>query len=1179
MIARIIRACLEAPLLLLFAAIALIGGGMIAVSRIPVDAIPDIGEKQVIVFAEWPGRSPQNVEDQVTYPLTAGLTGTPGVRVIRSMSGFGFSMVFLVFQDDVDYYWARSRVLERLGTSQDRLPEGVQARLGPDATALGQIFMYTVEGEGFDLAELRSAQDWYIRYQLQSVEGVSEVASIGGYVKQYQVDADPAKLRAFGVTPGELEVAVRAANVEVGAKAIDQNGLEYFVRGVGFIKGPEDLQSAVVRARDGAPVRVSDVATVQLGPDFRRGALDSGGVEAVGGIVTVRFGENPRAVIDRVKRRLREIGPGLPSKTLEGDRLSRVRIVPFYDRTQLIDETVRTLKEALTEELLVTALVVFLFLLHLRTSAAILTTMPLALAAAFIGMWAVGVDAHIMSIAGIAIAIGDVSDMGIIMAENIFRHLSKAPRGESRLEVVYKGATEVGEAIWGAVSNTMVAFLPIFTLTDEEGKLFKPLAYTKSFAILASFVLAITVVPVACLYLLHETRVRRWKAVVVALAVAAPAAVTAHVFLPVGEAADGAGGWPLSIGIGVMIGAALYTVLRERMRPADENPVSRRIYKIYEPSLRWVLAHKAAFLTLPVAIMILGFTTWLGFEKTLGPVVRAADALGLPASGSRPIVALRHAFPGLGREFMPPLDEGSFLFMPSLLPAASLAQSIDAVATQDRAIATVPEVASVVGKVGRAESPLDPAPVTMIETVVVLKPEDQWRTFRTERFWRDWPEWLQPIGRRFFSDVRRITKDEILRELQSKTAIPGVLPTWLQPIQTRLIMLQTGFRAMMGVKIYGRSLPEIEAVAAQMEAILREAPGAVDVVADRIVGKPYVEIEIDRTAIGRYGLNVADVHDLVEQMVGGENVSMTVEGRERYPIRIRYPREGRESIDNLERLVIPSADGTLIPLSAVASVRMRLGPSEIKSENGLLVAYVTLNTRGRDEMSVVEDAERLLQSRVADGSLKLPEGTYWQWAGQFENQVRSTARLSLVVPICLALDFLLLYLSFRKWWVAVLCFSAVPISACGGFLMLLVWQVNLSVAVWVGFIALFGIAEDDAVVMSSYLKDLFAAKTPSTVQEVREMVVEAGLKRIRPCLMTTATTVIGLIPVFTTTGRGSDVMQPMAIPSIGGMAVQLVTLFVTPCVYCAVEEWKLRKRVANAASSDSGVSFAKENRR
>lgn len=1161
MIAAIIRYCLKTPSIVLLVIAALIGGGVYSLYQIPVDAIPDIGEKQIIVYADWPGRSPRNVEDQVTYPLSVGLTGTPGVKTLRGMSGFGFSMVFLVFRDDVDFYWARSRVLERLTVAQESLPAGVQARLGPDATALGQILMYTLEGEGFDLAELRSTQDWYIRYSLQSVEDVSEVASIGGFVQQYQIDADPSRMRALNVTMNDLDRAIRESNADSAAKVIEKNGLEYFVRGVGFVKSVADLEAISVRNSGGVPIRVRDVADVHLGPDFRRGALDVAGVEAAGGIVTMRFGANPREVVERLKSRIREIEPGLPAKTLADGTVSKLKIRIVYDRTQIIEETITTLKESVLEELLVVALVVFVFMLHLRTSAAILVTMPVALAISFLGMWICGVDANIMSIAGIAIAIGDVSDMGIIMAENIFRRLTQAPPGKSRFEVVYEGAAEVGEAIWGAVSNTIVSFLPVFALSEQEGRLFRPLAYTKSFAIVASFVLAITLVPVACLYLLKQPKIAKWKAALFSMAGAALITILAHAFLPAGALPAGSlAGWPLAGGIGLIAGILIFRVLTEKMRPAEENPASRLIFFLYTPALRWILRHKALFLTIPASIVLTGFTAWLGFDTLFGPVIRWADNASGAMGKSEIVTTLRHAFPGVGREFMPPLDEGSLLFMPSLLPGASLTQGLDVMAAQDRAIAKIPEVESVAGKLGRSESALDPAPMSMIETVILLKPKSQWRTIHNPRFWQGWPAMTHPLLSRWFPENRYITKEELVAELDAAVRAPGVLPSWLQPIQTRLVMLQTGFRAMMGVKIFGDRIEDIESVAARLEPLIARVPGAVDVVADRIVGKPYVEITILREEAARAGVSQSEIQRTLEQLIGGENISMSVEGRERYPIRIRYAAGERANLEQLGDALVATETGAMVPLSMVAKVNVTVGPAEIKSENGRLVGYVTFNARGRDEVSVVEDAEKLLQSSLADHSLQLPAGCHWQWAGQFENQVRSTKRLAWLVPLCLLLDVVLLYMSFKRWWIAAICFLAIPVSASGGFLLLLFCGVNLSVAVWVGFIALFGVAEDDSVVMATYLEQLLREREPRTVEAVREVVVEAGLKRIRPCLMTTATTVIGLVPVFTTSGRGSDVMQPMALPSIGGMAIQLFTLFLTPCLYCAVEEWRLGRR-------------------
>jgi Cu(I)/Ag(I) efflux system membrane protein CusA/SilA len=1161
----VIRWCLNNTLIVVLAMLAIMGGAWYAMQNIPVDAIPDIGEKQVIVVAEWPGRSPQDVDDQVTYPLTVALQGTPGVKVIRSMSGFGFSMVFVIVHDNIDYYWARSRVLERLNTARGKLPEGVEPVMGPDATALGQIFWYTLEGDGFDLAELRSLQDWYVRYQLNAVQGVSEVASIGGHVKQYQIDVDPVKLRAHDVTLLEVIEAVKRSNVDVGAKAIEINGVEFFIRGIGFIKKPEDLENVAIRTNEGTPLYIKSVANVTLGPEFRRGTLDKAGMEAVGGVVVMRYGENPLAVIDRVKKKIEEMSPGLPTKTLSDGSVSKVRLVSFYDRTTIIHETMDTLKETLVQELIVGILIVAVFLLHLRSSLAIVSTLPLSMAMSFLVMYMMGVDSNIMSLAGLAIAIGDVADMALIMTENIYRRLSENDGSKTHYQCVEEGAFEVGTAILTAVSNTIVSFIPVFALADQEGKLFGPLAYTKTFAITASAILAITVVPTLAYHLLKPIRWSRRKSLIVGLLAAAVMSVVSwfvfQTFFLDAEA-PAARGSLISVAIGVMTLLVVYRVGRERLLPAEKNVVSRAILGVYVPALRWVLAHKKTFLTLPIALMLLGLTIWFGWGTMAAPIEAGLTRLGVENVNQwKPWSAMRHAFPGLGREFMPALDEGSFLYMPSLVPAGSLTEVVESMAQQNMAMERIPEVASVVGKAGRVESALDPAPIGMIETIVLLKPQDQWRKVRVDRFYEGWPAWLKPPLRYVLPDERVISKDEILEELRKATDIPGVLPSWLQPIQTRIVMLQSGFRAMMGVKIFGSDLGEIERLGLQIEQILRETPGATDVVADRIVGKPYIEFRIDREKIARYGVSIRDVQDVIEIAIGGENLAMSVEGRERYPIRVRYPRELRDNLEELQRILIPAADGAHVPISQVADVRYTLGPQEIKSENTLLVGYVTMNTRDRDEVSVVEDADALIRAKIDSGELVFPPGYYYQWAGQFENQVRAMDRLKILIPLCLFADFVLLYIGLKRWWIALLVFSDILVSASGAFIMLYFWGYNMSVAVWVGFIAMFGVAEDDSVIVSTYIGDLLEERPPRTVEEVRDLVVEAGSKRIRPNLMATATTVFGLIPVFLVSGRGSDIMQPMAIPSVGGMAVGLITLFITPCVYCWVEEWRVRRRI------------------
>ncbi len=1207
MISWIIGWCLRNPFLVIVAVVAMVFGGVYALKQTPVDAIPDIGEKQVIVYADWDGRSPQDVDNQITYPLTTALTGTPGVKAIRSMSGFGFSMVFVIFKDDVDYYWARSRVVERMNVAQQRLPRGVVPVIGPDATALGQVYWYTVEGDGFDLAELRSVQDWFLRYQLNSVEGVSEVASIGGFVKQYQIDIHPDKLRAHRVTLMEVNEAVRKANIDVGAKVLEKNGVEFFIRGVGFIKSVEDLEKVVIRQEGGTPIQVKNVATVTLGPDFRRGSLDKHGREAVGGVALMRYGENPQHVVERLKAKIEQLAPGLPKKTLADGRVSQVRIVPFYDRTDIVKETVSTLKEALGEEAIMASIVILIFLLHLRSTISVLITLPLSICLCFILMFGFGVDSNIMSLAGLAIAIGDVADMGIIMTENIYRHIASGDPKKSHFQKVYDGATEVGGAIVTAVSNTLVSFIPVFFLTDQEGKLFRPLAFTKTFAIGASVVLALTVVPLVCYFLFKPVKWSKRTVWIVAGSLGLLSVVASHVVFMWAMEGSHYSGWPMSIVVGVIVALAVVRMTRERFLPLEENPVSRGVSSIYAPTLRWILAHKKTFLIAPLTILFIGMSLWLGIGVTLKPAewianlgadkprveldqlrwqtVKSSDGssrsrmlwrkqsdaekqrettAGLAVTGERRLLS------GIGREFMPPLDEGSFLYMPSLLPQTGLGPAIEVNSKLDLAIATVPEVESVVGKLGRAESALDPAPISMLESIIILKPEDHWRKLPVKRWFSGWPSALKAPLAFFAPEERPITKAEILGELQQKTAMPGVLPTWLQPIQTRITMLQTGFRAMMGVKIYGSNLKEIERLGLEIEALLKEVPGSTDVVADRIVGKPYLEFEIDRDRIARYGVNIRDVQDVIEMAIGGMNLMESVEGRERYPIRVRYLREFREDIPELEKILVPSSTMAQVPLAQVVTIKSVLGPQEIKGERGLLVGYVTMNTRDRDEISVVEDAEKLLQAALKDGRLTLPAGYYWEWSGQFENQVRATKRMQILVPVCLAIMFVMLYLGFRRWWIAPVIYFGILTSAAGGFIMLAIWDVNLSVAVWVGFLVLFGVVDDDGVVIATYLEGLFDdGRKFTSVAEIRETVLQAGLKRIRPCLMTLSTTVFGLMPIFWATGRGSDVMQPMAIPSVGGMAVSLlITIFISPTLFCAIEEWKWKRaqRTASAIS-------------
>ncbi len=1294
MIDGVIRFCLENKLIVLLLLAAILGWavmimpfdyevGMIPRDPVPVDAIPDIGENQQIVFTEWMGRSPQDVEDQITYPLTVQLLGVPGVKTIRSYSFFGFSSIYVVFKEKVGFYWSRSRILERLSGARKDLPEGVTPALGPDATALGQIFWYTLEGRdpktgepagGWDLDELRTIQDWYVRYALQSADGVSEVASVGGFVREYQVDVDPDAMRAYGVMLHDVYNAVRKSNIDVGARTIEVNSVEYVIRGLGFIRKVEDLENTVIKSNDNVPVYIKNVAHVSTGPALRRGALDKDGAEAVGGVVVVRYGENPLEAIKNVQEKIAEIAPGLPGKTLADGRESKVTIVPFYDRTELIHQTLGTLETALTEEIMVTILVVIAMVMHLRSSALISALLPLAVMMAFIAMKVVGVDSNIMSLSGIAIAIGTMVDMGIILSENILKHLDEAGPEDSRLEVIFRAASEVGRPVLTAILTTVVSFLPVFVMVGPEGKLFKPLAFTKTFALLASVIVALTLIPpfahilftirldrrrvrfaLAKLMILAGVAAAWWFSPWVAAALVAWGLyLNARDFIPARLAS-----WAPRAGSLLAMAVVLLILTRHWTPLGPEQGLARNLVFVgtviagllgvfmlfmrwYEPILRFFLAHKALFYAMPAASVLLALSVWLGFETIFGFVPPAASKLGVPEStirGNRLWVWAAHEFPGLGKEFMPDLDEGSYLLMPTTMPHASIGECMDVLSTQDKAINAIPEVKLAVGKIGRVESPLDPAPISMIETIVNYHseflvdqsgrrltfafdsgaadlfrdeqgnpvPAPDGRPYRVRgKFLRDqdgsliadpggmpFRLWRPPLdpdlnpGRKAWPGVTEA--DDIWDLIVKASEIPGTTSApRLQPIAARIVMLQSGVRAPMAVRILGDDLREIEQVGFQIEKLLKsdraEAFGVNPdaVVADRIVGKPYLEIDIDRNAIARYGVNIRDVQDVIETAIGGRRITTTVEGRERYPVRVRYQRELRDTIESLGRILIAGSDGSQVPLEQLSTVRYLRGPQAIKSENTKLVGYVILDKKpGYAEVDVVERCREFLDEKIAGGELVLPPGTERPtFIGSYENQVRSAKTLAVVVPLALFLVFIILYLQFRSVSTTLLIFAGVFVACSGGFIMLWLYSTdwfldfsvfgvdmrglfqvrpfNLSVAVWVGFIALLGIATDDGVLIGSYLHESFRRRRASTKQEVREATVQAGLRRIRPCLMTTATTILALIPVLTSTGRGSDVMVPMAIPSFGGMTIELMTLFFVPVTYCLIQEMKLK---------------------
>ncbi len=1195
--------------------------GLLPRDPVAVDAIPDIGENQQIVFTQWEGRSPQDIEDQVTYPLTTSLMGIPGVKTIRSSSMFGFSSIYIIFDEEVEFYWSRSRILEKLNSLPNGLlPNGVSPTLGPDATGLGQIFWYTLEGRdengkvtgGWDLHELRSIQDYYVKYGLASAKGVSEVASIGGHVQEYQIDVNPELMRQYQIDLGQIVKAIKQSNQDIGAQTLEINQAEYLVRGLGYIKRLEDIENTVITAEDFTSIRVKDIANVTLGPAPRRGMLDKEGAEVVGGVIVARYGANPLEVINNVKAKINEIRDGLPSKELNDGRTSQLTIVPFYDRTELIQETLGTLNEALSLEILITILVIIVMVMNMRASILISGLLPVAVLMVFISMKAFGVEANIVALSGIAIAIGTMVDVGVILSENIIRHLDEN-KGELPVNVVVYNATiEVSGAILTAVLTTIISFIPVFTMIGAEGKLFRPLAFTKTMALVASIVVALFLIPPFAAYLFRRGTVRKTfrfaiNAVLIVLGIAS---IVSGYWIGLALVAFGVTGIAsvreilppkkLNLANIVISGGAIVLLLATYWRPLG---VDRSIFwnilfvglicfgllgvftlfrRYYTQILQWALRNKLLFLSIPTAIVVCGF---LIMKNT-------------------------------GKEFMPSLNEGSFLLMPTTLPHAGVEENKRILKQLDMAVASIPEVETVVGKAGRTESALDPAPLSMYENVILYKPEyslnasgDRQRykvndnglfMLKNGKLAKDGSDRLASK-----SSVSMVNKDalipdedgefyrnwrpqiqspdDIWNEIVSVTKLPGVTSApKLQPIETRLVMLQTGMRAPMGIKVKGQNLKDIEAFGVELEGILKEAEGVKTqaVFADRIVGKPYLLIDIDRERLARYGISVMQVQDILKVAVGGMPLTQTVEGRERYQVRVRYPREKRADPTDLKSIYVPIGKGGQVPLSEFVSIRYEQGPQVIKSEDTFLVGYVLFDKLdGFAEVDVVENAQELIESRIQQGNLQVPKGISYQFTGTYENQLRAEKTLSVVVPLALIIIFLILYFQFRSVATSLMVFSGIAVAFAGGFLMIWLYgqdwfmnfnffgenlrslfqmhTINLSVAVWVGFIALFGIATDDGVVMATYLKQTFDRNAPDTLEKIRASVVEAGNKRIRPCLMTTATTILALLPILTSTGRGSDIMIPMAIPSFGGMLIALITLFVVPVLFSWRQEMKV----------------------
>lgn len=1209
-------------------------GGIIPRNPIPVDAIPDIGDNQQIVATEWMGRSPKDIQDQITYPLTTSLLGIPGVKSIRSSSMFGMSFIYIIFDDNIEFYWSRSRILEKLNSlPPGTLPEGVQPALGPDATALGQIYWYTLEGRdpatgkptgGWNAEELRTIQDYYVKYSLSAAEGVSEVASAGGFVKEYQVELNPDAMRAFNVSVMDIMGAIKKSNLDIGAETMEINKVEYLIRGLGYIKDVSDLEKAVVTVRDGMPVRISDVAFVNIGPGTRRGGLDKEGVEAVGGVVIARYGSNPLEVINNVKDKIKEMAPGLPQKTLPDGTVSKITVVPFYDRTGLIKETIGTLETSLSHEILICIIVIIVLVLNLRASVVIASMLPIAVLSTFIIMRYTGIAANIVALSGIAIAIGVMVDVGVVFVESIIRYMEMPEnrgirKGKAMVNLIYKAVSEVSGAIATAMITTIVSFLPVFAMEAQEGKMFSPLAYTKTYALASAFVLGLILLPTLS-YILFSVRIdsKRIRKVLNYILIAAGVLLSVlYSSIPaLGLTAVGlnnllAHRWKKPgisnyINIGIALVVATYFLAEEWLPMGPQKGIIVNLLFVtgciaiilallwllviyYERILRWCLNNRWKFMLLPIATILCGILIWKR----------------------------------IGQEFMPSLNEGSFLLMPTSMPHTGIEQNLNYIEALDKRLAAIPEVETAIGKWGRVNSALDPAPAQMFENTINYRPEyilnedgkrERFKVNRKgEYLLRNGGTYNPADGFRlipadslipdrkgdYFRQWRPEIKntDDIWQQIVNVTHLPGLTSApKLQPIEARLVMLSTGMRAPMGLKIYGPDLETIEQSGKAIEQALKDVPSVIpsSVFYDRAVGAPYLEIKLNRDNMARYGVNVEDLQEILSAAVGGMILTKTVEGRERFPVRLRYARELRDNPEALSMLLVPTATGAQIPLKELADIEYARGAQMIQSENTFLVGYVIFDKKqGKAEVDVVKEATKVIEGKIQNGELKLTKGVSYKFAGNYEQQERATARLMIVVPLALLIVLLVLYFQFKTLTASLIHFSGVFVAFAGGFILLWLYgqdwfmnfslagvnmrdlfqmhTINLNVAVWVGFIALFGVATDDGVLMGTYIHHVFLEKDPQTRHAIREAVVTAGLKRVRPAAMTTATTLIALLPVLTSPGKGADIMVPMAIPTFGGMLIQSMTMFVVPVFQCWWREGLLKKeeKARNAAENSS----------
>jgi Cu(I)/Ag(I) efflux system membrane protein CusA/SilA len=1055
MIARLIGWSARNLMLILIGTVFAVAAGIYALKHLPLDAVPDLSDTQVIVYTEYKGQAPQVIEDQVTYPLTTAMLTVPKSKVVRGFSFFGVSFVYIIFEDGTDIYWARSRVLEYLNAAARKLPAGVTPTLGPDATGVGWVYQYALQANNMSLAELRSLQDWNVRYGIAKAEGVAEVASVGGFVKQYNVVVDPNRLRSLSIPLSKVRDVIRGSNMDVGGRTVELSEFEFIIRGRGYLKNIDDLSNVVLKVQNGTPVLLKDVARIELGPDERRGITELNGEgEVASGIALQRFGQNALDVIDNVKARFAEMASSLPQG---------VEIVPVYDRSNLIHDAIETLKKTLTEESIVVALVCIVFLLHVRSALVAILMLPVGILMAFAAMKALGIGSNIMSLGGIAIAIGAMVDAAIVMIENAHKHLERAPPDKPRIDVLIEAASEVGPALFFSLLIITVSFLPIFTMEAQEGRLFSPLAFTKTFAMAAAAMLSVTLVP-----------------------------------------------------------ALMVLFVRGRIVPEHKNPINRFLIWAYRPLIRMVL--KAKTLTILLVLLVLAVSVW-------------------PARQ-------------LGTEFMPSLNEGTLMYMPTTLPGISVTRTAELLQTQNRIIKTFPEVASVYGKAGRAETATDPAPTEMVETVINLKPKQQWRA--------------------------GLTVDGLIAELDKALQFPGVSNAWTMPIKARTDMLATGIRTPVGIKVLGTDLAEMEKLARRIEGVVKTVPGTSSAYAERVIGGYYLDVVPNRDALARYGLMVSDVQDVVSSALGGETITTTVEGRERYGVNLRYPRDLRSDPQSIAREVLVSMpSGGTVPLGEVAAIKLTRGPTTIRTENGQLAVYIFVDIRDRDLGGYVADAKAAVAANV-----QFPPGTYAVWSGQFEYLERAEAKLKIVVPVTLLIIFLLLYLNFRRITETLIVMLSLPFSLVGGLWLMWWLGFNFSVAVAVGFIALAGVAAETGVIMLIYLdsamKELHAQRLaegkPFGRADLHEAIMRGAVERVRPKMMTVVAIMAGLLPIMWSTGTGSEVMQRIAVPMIGGMVSSTVlTLIVIPAVYALIKGWGLSR--SSLAMPDRAASNVAEGSR